>query len=196
MKRILLFLLMLNFVSLAGVAVATGSEEILARAVVPSTDKPQGEVQLVRRGEELVVRTVLASPILKRVVAAIDKKEQRRWPEGQAGHVDSRRYREEVFTATSAIWERFKERSDKSDKRQYLAIEFILGPRQNDIALSEPQLTGDYGQLRVENKSSLAEWRASRDYVAENMKEIIRDSFGKDADAVEKLLNANWPVRP
>ena len=125
-------------------------DRVVARVVVPSVDKPQGEVQVLRRGDLLVVQTLLASRILKRVVAAIDQKEQRRWPDTRTGHIDSKRYRDELFRATSETWSRFKQRSDKNENRQYLAIEFILGPKQSLIALSAPQVTGDYGQLTAE----------------------------------------------
>ncbi|PLX99513.1 MAG: hypothetical protein C0623_09270 [Desulfuromonas sp.] len=171
-------------------------DQLMQRVVVPSVEKPQGEVQVLRRGDLLVVQTLLASRILKRVVAVIDQKEQRRWPESREGHVDSKRYREELFRAMTEVWQRFRQRADKTEKRQYLAIEFILGPERSLIALSAPQVTGEYGQLQLTGKETLAAWRSSEQYVSNNIKEIIQDSFDLDAAAAEKLLAADGPIRP
>lgn len=172
----------------------SSQDQIVKRVVVPSAKKPQGEVQLIQRGELLVVQTLLASRIIKRVVAVIDTKEQRKWPETRDGYIDSVRYREELFRATRKIWKGFKKRSDKSEIRQYLVIEFILGPDRGLIALSEPQVAGEYGQLRLVDKKTVAVWPSSNHYMTANIKEIIRDSFKLDAATVEKLLEPLWPL--
>jgi len=170
-------------------------DQIVKRVVVPSVEKPHGEVQLIRRGNLLVVQTLLASPVLKRVVAAIDTKEQRKWPEANKGIIDSSRYREELFRVTQEIWKKFRQRSDKNEKRQYMVIEFILGFDRGTIALSVPQVVGEYGQLQLVNKETAAVWRPSTDYMTENIKEIVRDSFNLDNAEAEKLLEPLWPVR-
>lgn len=200
--RVVLLLTFLAFLSCSEVTAEPladdspdpGDDRVVTRIVVPSPEKPHGEVQVIRRGDLLVVQTLLASRILKKVVAVIDQKEQRRWPESRQGHLDSRRYREELFRATTEIWHRFRQRSDQNEKRQYLVIEFILGPKQSMIALSLPQVVGEYGQLQLIDKSELAVWRSSEQYVANNIREIIQDSFDLDAAATEKLLASDWPI--
>ncbi|MBE0576274.1 MAG: hypothetical protein IH613_10290 [Desulfuromonadales bacterium] len=166
---------------------------IVKRVVVPSADQPEGEVQLIRRGDLLVVRTLLSSRILKRVVAAIDSRENRSWPETREGHIDSLRYREELFRATEKSWEAFRQRSDRNRDRQTLAIEFILGPNQSLIALSLPQLSEKGGNLCLIDKRSLKVWRGSEDYVRANILEIIKDSFHLDDAAIAELLKPLWP---
>ncbi|MDH3453533.1 MAG: hypothetical protein OEL80_00180 [Desulfuromonadales bacterium] len=168
-------------------------DRIVRRVVVPSIEQPQGEVQLIQRRDLLVVQTLLSSPILKRVVAAIDAKEGRSWPEAREGHVESRHYREELFRATEKSWDVFRQRGDRNQDRQALMIEFILGPRQALIALSLPQLTGAHGNLRLLGKQPIQVWRGAKDYVRENIFEIVRDSFQLDAGAAEELLKPLWP---
>jgi len=168
---------------------------ILRRTVVPSAEQPQGEVQLIQRRDLLVVQTLLSSRVLKRVVAAIDAKESRNWPEVREGYIDSNHYREELFRATEKSWEAFRQRSDRNQARQTLAIEFILGPKHALIALSLPQLTEDDGNLRLIDKQPVKIWRGSDDYVRENLFEIIQDSFHLDDIATEELLKPLWPGR-
>jgi hypothetical protein len=171
------------------------SDQILKRVVVPSMEQPQGEVQLIRRGDLLVVQTLLASPVLKRVAGVIDDKEQRNWPEARDGYLDSRRYRDELFRATEQAWEIFRQRQDRSESRQFLAIEFIVGPNRDIIALSAPTITGDYGNMRLTAKRPLKVWRSSDQFVRGNIIEIIQDSFDLDRPAAEALLKKLWPSR-
>lgn len=166
-------------------------DQIVKRVVVPSRDEPQGEVRLIRRHDLLVVQTLLSSRILKRVVAAIDAKERRSWPEAREGHVASIRYREELFRATEKAWEVFRQRGNRDETRQALAIEFILGNEKSLIALSLPQIAGEYGALRLTDKRPVKVWRVSGDYVRENALEIIKDSFHLDDAEARELLKLN-----
>ncbi len=170
-------------------------DRIVKSVVVPSVEQPQGEVQLIQRRDLLVVQTLLSSRILKRVVAVIDAKESRRWPEEHQGYADSNHYLEELFRATEKSWEAFRQRSDRNQEHQTLAIEFILGPKQSLIALSLPQLREDDGSLRLIGKQPLKIWRGADDYVRANIVEIIKDSFHLDDTATEKLLKPLWPGR-
>lgn len=170
-------------------------DQVLEREVVPAEDPPQGEVQVVRRGDLLVVRTLLVSRVLKRVAAVINAKEIRNWPETRTGHLASTRYREELFRATEQAWEAFTQRSDRSELRQTLCIEFILASDNALITLSLPRLKGDYGQFDLIDRQELTTWRASRDYVAENMLEIVKDSFRLEDERAAALLAPLWPGR-
>jgi hypothetical protein len=170
-------------------------DQVLHRAVVPSREKPQGEVQLIRRGKLLVVQTLLASPVLKRVAAVIDDKEQHNWPESREGYLDSRRYREELFRATEQAWNLFRQRQELAEARQFLAIEFIVGPGLDIIALSAPTITGSYGNMRLTTKRPLQVWRSTDQYVRGNIIEIIQDSFGLDRPATEAMVQPLWPSR-
>ena len=171
-----------------------GDEEVLKRTLVPSAEQPQGEVQIVRRGSALVVRTLLASTVLKRVVAAIDAKERRHWPESSAGFVASQRYRDELYAATQQVWERFRTRTERAELRQSLGIDFIQEGRRGRIELYAPRLSGDYGSLAVAAAESLSSWRVAGDYVRENMVIIVADSFGLDSVKAGGLLDGYRPA--
>ncbi len=166
-------------------------DQIVKRVVVPSVEQPQGEVQLIRRHDLLVVQILLSSRILKRVVAVIDAKEKRRWPETHDGYAASNRYREELFRATEKAWEAFRQRSDRNETHQTMAIEFILGHEKSWIALSLPQTEGEYGSLSLIDKQPVKAWRVFGDYVRKNVLEIIKDSFQLDEDAARELLKLN-----
>ncbi|PLY00897.1 MAG: hypothetical protein C0624_11210 [Desulfuromonas sp.] len=153
---------------------------VVRRTIVPSPAQPHGEVQVVRRGELVVIQILLTSRVLKRVVAAIHTKEEKRWPQGSDGHAGSLRYRDELYKAVEHSWQAFRQRDDTTDKSQLLAIEFIVGERLNLIALSLPQLDGGLGRLRVRGKQVLAVWSAPRSYVQANSAAIAADNFSLD----------------
>ena len=166
------------------------AEQVVRRVVVPAADQPQAEVQIVRRGPELLVRTIIFSPILRRVVAAIDAKEAKRWPEESAGFVESQRYREQLYAATEMVRQRFAERPDPAQSRQALVIEFHRNKTERRISLLLPQLAGEFGSLRIRTAELLQSWRSRGDYVDENMLEIVQDSFHLDQSAAAGLLAA------
>jgi len=163
-------------------------DRVVQRVVVPSREQPQGEVQIVRRGERLVVQTLLASRVLKRVAAAIAAKEERRWPPDSDGHAGSLRYREALHQAVGQAWEAFLRRTDRQESRQFLAIEFITDGRQSLVALSLPTLAGEAGGLRVEDKQVLEVWSAPRDYVVGNSASIVADNFELSEEAAAAWL--------
>ena len=164
------------------------AETIVQRVVVPSGDDPHGEVQLLTRGDEVVVRTLLYTPILKRVVAVIDDKEQKRWPQNSEGFVASRRYRDELFEATGKIWQSFRERINRNEKRQALAIEFIVEDDKRRIALLQPALSGNIGSLQIIATEVLARWSSRGVYVLENMIDIMQENFNLERQQARDLL--------
>lgn len=197
MTRLVLWLCLLCClpVSLVGAQAQTDSarEQIIKRTAVPSVEQPQGEVQVLKRDGQLVVRTLLASRVLKRVAAAIDDKERRNWPENREGYTGSLRYREELFRATEVSWEVFRQRADQNDVRQYLAIEFILTAGKAEIDLYWPGIEGAYGQMTVVGRKPIKRWRSPEYYVRNNMMEIVMDSFHLDVTAADDLFKPLWP---
>ena len=175
------------------VLLETANDQVVQRVVVPSIEQPQGEVQLIRRNDLLVVRTLLASRVLKRVGASIDAKERRNWPESRDGHVASIRYRDELFRAIEQSWERFRKRTDPTETRQFLAIEFILADDSAAISLSVPSLAGDYGSMILSDQDVVQIWKTSQHYVHNNILEIVQDSFRLDEQAASQLLASLWP---
>jgi len=171
----------------------TANDQVVQRVVVPSVEQPQGEVQLIRRHNLLVARTLLASRVLKRVGAAIDAKERRNWPESRDGYAASSRYRDELFRAVEQSWERFRQRPDPTETRQFLAIEFILADDSAAISISVPRLAGDYGSMSLSGQENVQTWKTSQLYVRNNILEIVQDSFHLDKSAAIQFLAPLWP---
>jgi len=67
-------------------------DEIVRSAVVPSVLLPLAEVRLIRRDGSVVMQTVIASSLLKRVIEEIRNKERSAWKPGAEGYADSERY--------------------------------------------------------------------------------------------------------
>ncbi len=170
-------------------AQATEPETVLKRVVVPNAENPQGEVQLLSYNHTVIVRTLLFSPILKRVVAVIDDKERKRWPDDKDGFVASQRYRDALFTATEQVWKSFRERSNRAEKRQAMIIDFILSKAKGEILLQQPTVTGDFGNLQIIEATDLAHWSSRGQYVQENMVEILHDNFVLDRKSARELLD-------
>jgi hypothetical protein len=83
--------------------VQASADSVTWRASIPAEPPHQGEVRLIRRDSALVMQTILNSKVLKHVIAAIQKKELRAWPEDREGWVDSRRYSDELYRAYDAV---------------------------------------------------------------------------------------------
>ncbi len=101
-------------------------DEIVRSEFVPTEEQPVGEVRLIRRGQAVVMQTVLHTALLKRVVAEIRKKELASWPPERKGHGDAQEYIDAITTAQQRIQERYRQREDRGDRRQKMLIEFIL----------------------------------------------------------------------
>ncbi len=191
MTKFTCFLLILLACQTPGTALVAQEpvpERVVRRVVVPTEEDPQGEVQVLHRGDQVVVRTLLKSPVLKQVVAAIDNREAKRWPPDSVGFVESQRYRDALFDATAIAWTRFRDRDRREEKKQTLGIAFARSSDTATVTLFHPRLAGDFGSLQVLEAETLAGWRSRGAYVADNMIEIVRDSFGLDEHEARQLL--------
>ena len=146
-------------------------DSVLYRAKVPNTLFPQGEVQLVARGEEAVVRSVIRTRFPEKVLTKIVRSEQTNWPD----HAETKIY----IAALQELFACYAEHGTD----EALTIDFTAGPGGTRVDLFYPAATL---------------WRSlplSRDYVCRNQEYIIADSFGKQAEnviaALEKLNPRN-----
>jgi len=170
-----------------------GSPDIVVlRAFVPSEDRPQGEVRLIRRGEAVVMQTVLYTRFLKRVVEEIRKKELASWPGDREGHEDARKYIEAVQKARNRILERFAARTNRGDRLQKMLIEFILSDDASIVAIFEPVLEDGNGDVRIVSKRPIVVLDLSRTYVRGNIYEIAWDALklgrNRSKDLLEPIL--------
>jgi len=134
------------------------------------------------------MQTILNSKVLKQVIAAIQKKELRAWPEDREGWVDSRRYSDELYRAYEAVRTDAKNREDKGDRHLRLMIEFVLEERHSFVSFYAPTLTKRGEQYSVQEKKLLKKLNTSRIYLYKNLGEIARDSFQIDEKEALKLM--------
>jgi len=171
-------------------------DRIVRSAIVPSDLLPQGEVRLLRRGEAVVMQTVLNSRFLKRVVAEIRNKESASWPAQREGHADSIRYVAALTEGYDRIQRKSRQRKNRAERRQKLLIEFILSGKSALVAVYEPELAEEEGHYRVTSKTPVAILEMSRAYVRGNIFEIAWDALGLSKREAKKLLDPMLPREP
>ena len=157
------------------------TDHVVKRKIVPNDARHQGEVRLVARGDAVVVQTLLATKVLKRVVAEIRKKEERNWPVGTAGHDDMVRY----VDAVSAVAEQLD--AAHPDERQRLLIEFVATADGGGIVVGEFEGDESGGVLHPTSARTIATPAVGRDYLLRNMRLILADAFGLDESRVDEL---------
>lgn len=168
------------------------NDRIVRSAFVPSRPLPQGEVLLLRRGDAVVMQTVLFSRYLDRVVAEIRRKEQAHWPPGRQGHADSERYLDALASARDGI-RRDAGQDRPGRQRQKLLIEFILSRRAALLALFEPDIEEKDGHYRVTAKRPITVLELSPLYVRGNIYEIAWDALRMRREESEALLEPMLP---
>jgi len=188
MRKILVFLticLLLPELSFA----TQGNTEVLIRYTPVPADPPyQGEVRLLRRDSAQVVQTLLKSKVMNHVIAAIQKKELKNWPQDREGQVDSRSYTDELVKAYHVVRVRAKDRQKTRERHLQLMIEFVLEGERGYVALYAPTLTQEGDRLVLQKKDFLKKLPLSRNYVQRNMQLIIQDSFQLEAGKASELL--------
>lgn len=170
-------------------ALDVARDEILDRAYVPSAERPQGEVRVVRRGGHAVVQTLLYTRVLKRVFGAIAEKERRNWPADARGRDDAERY-----LGALDEFQRAHGRPAEGDRRTVVLIEYVDAPPAPFVAVGEVDIAGTGGDVRIRGRSSPVVLDLSAAYVRRNMELIVADSFGvPEAEARARLARARTP---
>jgi hypothetical protein len=159
------------------------TDRVVARTVVPDDIRRQGEVRLVTRGDATVVQTLLATTVLRRVVAEIRKKEERNWPADAACHADMLRYVDAVAAAAREL----EEAAGDEGARRRLVIEFVAAADRGGILIGEFQGDRVDGALRPTSVRVMATPAVGRDYLLRNMRLILADAFDLEDDEVDRL---------
>jgi hypothetical protein len=162
----------------------TGRDEIARRVAVPSADRRHGEVRIVHRGPHVVVQTLLYSKVLSRVIGEIAEKEARGWPDGKAGHEDSRRYVEALRRARDEA-----PKTGADDRRRKLRIDFVDGAPAPFVAITGVELEEQGSALRIAGtREPTMILDLSATYVRANMRLIVADAFHVSAAEAEAML--------
>ena len=159
------------------------TDRVVSRTVVPDQVRRQGEVRLVTRGDATVVQTLLATKVLRRVVAEIRKKEERNWPAGSAGHDDMVRYVDALAAAASAV----EAAEGDEDHRYRLLIELVASADRGGIVIGEFQGDEADGVLQPTSAQTITTLPVDRQYLLRNMRLILADAFHLEESQVDRL---------
>ena len=162
-----------------------------ARTAVPDEARKIGEVRLVTRGETTVVQTVIATRVIHRVVAEIRAKDEANWPPGSAGHDDMKRYvaalEEAAASLRAALPPVDARTTDDPERRVPFLIEFRANATASEVVVGTFELRDASSPYEIASARTLGQPSVSRDYVLENMRLILVDSFHVPKDEIAKL---------
>ena len=151
---------------------------VIARAYVPNSLIPQGEVRLLRNGGETTVQTVLHTHFAKRVRNSIISKERKNWGE----HQEAKIYVESLHE----VFSEYRKRRITGKKNVALVISFIYGPGVARVDFSFPTSSRSKQGFHIQSATIWRSVSFSDDYIRRNQAHIVDDVFKKRA---ESLLN-------
>ena len=145
MRPIAVLFLVLSAAGIGDQALDRKADEVIVRTRLEARGRNHGEFRLVRRGESVVVQTLLVTRSLKRAVGRIRHKEEANWPKDSPGYGASRRYVEAISGAVSEILE-----TDHSgDRKRRLLIEMELAEDAGDISRWKPSTRDGEGGIAL-----------------------------------------------
>jgi hypothetical protein len=175
----------------AGATTAGTADRVVHRTDVRARGRTLGEIRVLRRGDALVVQTLLHTTILRQVVARIIEKEEVNWPPERAGHAAAMQYVAALRRARDAVAPRGGAGSaaPAADRRRALLIEFLLSPRAATVGLYAPALADG----TITTARPLATLALARPYVERDLRLIVADNFTLPDGAIDELLRAVTP---
>ncbi len=168
-------------------------DRILERRPVTSRGRRHGEVRLLRRGDAVVIQTLLSSKVLKRVVAGIRDRELESWPPGREGHTAALAYLAALDAATKATLDGPPRSHEKTsigaantrDRRRILLVEFILSKSRHGVVIAHPKLLDKpSGELTLTGVNEEQALDVPRSFVERDMK-LIADDRGLSLPRLE-----------
>ena len=168
-------------------------DRVLERRPVTSRGRRHGEVRVLRRGDAVVIQTLLSSKVLRRVVAGIRDRELESWPPGQEGHAAALSYLSALDAATKATLDGRPRSHEKTsigaaktrDRRRSLLIEFILSESRHGVVIAHPELLDEpSGELTLTGVRDERALDVPRPFVERDMK-LIADDRGLSLPGLE-----------
>jgi len=169
-------------------AIDGSADVIVQRATVPRDGDAQGEVRLVRRGDAIVVQTVLESRVLRRVVREVGLKEKRDWPAGRAGHDQSRAYMAALEDAARAVAHDHARHDERRVHKQKLVIEHVRTDADAFVALYELPVGSLTDRTHLGSKKLVRVLDLSRVYIERDMVLIASDALGVDEAEAGRMI--------
>lgn len=154
---------------------------ILARTDVPNSFIPQAEVRLVRRGEEMVVQSVILPRFPGRVLKKIATNEQENWPNDPNA---------QTYLAT--LERAFGIYRDEHDmKTTALVIDFVAGEESTRIDFYFAPACRKEDGITMKPDTIWKSLRLSEAYIQKNQEYILIDAFGDEASEHIKTLQTH-----
>jgi predicted RND superfamily exporter protein len=161
-------------------------QDLPARWTAIPRDPPQvGTLRLVKRGTAVVLQTDLETTVLRRVLGAIQKREQERWQPESPERPDMERYLAQLKAAVALVEQRVAARPASQDRRRRLQIEFIADPPHHRIVLLTREPDGPW--------EAFSPLPVSAKYLYGDMLTILVDNLAETHDEALAILRPLLP---
>jgi hypothetical protein len=152
----------------------TAGDVVVTRAYLPSEHNIHGELRWIRRGDALVLQTLLYTPRLRRGLQRIRKQELFAWPPGD-GSDDSARY----LTALDSAGDQAMAQAGQQGSRPQLLIEYVLSPEATFWGLWHVELDEVDGTMHLRSRQPIEVRAASTHYIRRAMRIQCEEGFGQ-----------------
>ncbi len=172
-------------------------DKLVAFRFVPSAEKPQGEIRLIKRGDIHLIQNILYTKFLKRAIGVIQKKEAKAWPDDRPGRADSDLYMDMLMQARDFLWEKFKNRENKEDRRQKILVELIHSKDADIIVFFETDIkdTEAGKPVQITKRKPFFIVPVSSQYLMREMHLICRDALELSMEDAQKYFPIENPEK-
>jgi hypothetical protein len=160
----------------------------MGHAFVPSKKKPQGEIQLVKRGRAWVLQSIFYTKYPTRFLKEVKKKEAKAWPKkDMPGKADSDRYLKGLEKAIETIKAAYA-KDKPEDKRRKLLVELVFSAAHNFVVFSTVKLEKKADRETIASATPIAITALSSEYLRREITLIAEDSFKYSAETSAEIF--------
>lgn len=173
----------------ANVSAAGPTEFGVQRAFIEQAGNRHGEVRFTRNSEHTRVETILYSSILRHVVGQIAKAELELFPEGDRDHEAARLYLQALQNAERRVWQKFRSRNQRTDRRQKMLVVHELTPDTASAEFYAIEIEGSDGEISIIARNELKKVELPVGYVERVTQAIWQEHFGEALDEPQGKAN-------